>query len=384
VRWPAALLVLLAPACSFDVDYGDTAFRCDDSDGCPAGYHCDGELCVSDGVTPGDGGYVKQLVVRAGRVDEDLADYPLLVLLSGDVDLRDRARDDGDDIAFLDDSGVVLSFEIESWDAEAGDLVAWVRVPLLGADQDTSLQLIYGGEPVAKVAAAEVWTGYRGVWHLGRRVVADATAPDEPGAIVEAVSSEDQHIGGAYRFDGGYVVLGDPATERFDFTAQESFAVSAWGRRDSETGTWQVLVSKGGSNENAPGYDIETSSDEVSIYGCIVGDMGMECSDHAALPAPGTWMSVALVVDRTTDRLLLYMNGALTAQEPLLDSIDPSVGESFPLHIGANFDGYSEWDGAVDEVRLAGFAPRPAWMLADFDSQSDPAAFVDVGDEAPR
>ena len=89
------------------------------------------------------------LTVDAGVVDtaglgEDLTDFPLLVSLT-DAAIAASAQADGRDLVFTSEDGSTrLDHEVESWDGATGELVAWVRVPLLSASLDTRIFLYHG------------------------------------------------------------------------------------------------------------------------------------------------------------------------------------------------------------------------------------------------
>ena len=92
-----------------------------------------------------------------------------------------HAADDGRDIHFVDADGATeLAFEVESFDRAAGELVAWVRIPVLSAED--SLYLEYGGDPVERPAPAEVWAErYLAVWHGG--------GGDDPSLLVDSTAN---------------------------------------------------------------------------------------------------------------------------------------------------------------------------------------------------
>src|SRR6185436_18715409 len=59
----AGLLLVGATACSLDVNYDESSYRCDDGQGCPSGFSCVQALCIKgpggedtpDGAPAGDG-----------------------------------------------------------------------------------------------------------------------------------------------------------------------------------------------------------------------------------------------------------------------------------------------------------------------------------------
>ncbi|RMF72922.1 MAG: DUF2341 domain-containing protein, partial [Planctomycetota bacterium] len=54
----------------------------------------------------------------------------------------------GYDIRFESTAGVKLDHEVERWDGVSGDFTAWVRIPALNGDSDTTLYLYYGNGAV--------------------------------------------------------------------------------------------------------------------------------------------------------------------------------------------------------------------------------------------
>ena len=136
----------------------------------------------------------KRLTIDQRFVDEDLRDFPLWVRLDGDADLM-RARADGRSLYFTDEQGQALDAEFEARDLAAGDLRAWVRVPLVSHREDTVLFLYWedGLDHSAEQSAASVWSaGFEAVFHLddGR----DASAHARHGErVVRACSTWCQH-----------------------------------------------------------------------------------------------------------------------------------------------------------------------------------------------
>ncbi|MDH3602200.1 MAG: DUF2341 domain-containing protein, partial [Candidatus Tectomicrobia bacterium] len=131
-------------------------------------------------------GFRKSISIDNAQVSGStaLTDFPLLVNVT-DADLRTTvkgghvASSSGDDILFrvLDDAtcgGVglapcTLDHEIEKYDDETGNFVAWVRIPSLSATSDTTLYMYYGNSSITAPIEnpAGVWeSNYKGVWHL--------------------------------------------------------------------------------------------------------------------------------------------------------------------------------------------------------------------------
>ncbi len=117
--------------------------------------------------------YRKLLTIDNTRVagTEHHEYFPVLVSLTNDTDLQANvASAQGFDIQFrASDGRRILDHEIESYHAGTGTLVAWVRIPALYYNSDTTIY-IYDGDPGVTCSLENpggVWTnGYEGVWHL--------------------------------------------------------------------------------------------------------------------------------------------------------------------------------------------------------------------------
>ncbi|HMA83609.1 MAG TPA: hypothetical protein VKP59_05205, partial [Candidatus Thermoplasmatota archaeon] len=73
-------------------------------------------------------GYRKKITINHSQVEGTLSDFPILLNIT-DTDLRQKAEDDGKDIAFVSytDNSSTYAHEIEQYDN--GNLTAWVKIP---------------------------------------------------------------------------------------------------------------------------------------------------------------------------------------------------------------------------------------------------------------
>jgi hypothetical protein len=325
-----------------------------------------------DGGGGGGGDGRIELVVRQGRVDLDLPDYPLLVSLGEDEELAAGASDDGEDIGFVGPDDVPLPHEIEEWDPDTGTLVAWVQIPLLLAGADTPFALVYGGEPIPR-EPDRLWQAYEGVWHLGgeedstgRGALVDSS--DAVGAVAAA------QVGGGWDLLGGSLVIGDPADGHLDYGGEDSFTMSMWLRRTGLTGSYQTFLSKGGGPDGDTGYALETDDSAETLYGCLSDVDEYDCAAPGEALVEGVWRLVALVGDREADAFMVYADGLVSSIHEEFSNLQPDENDNpRPLTVGANHLGQHPIIGSVDEVRVTRRALSPAWLAADAASQADPS-----------
>ena len=155
--------------------------------------------------------YRKQLTINPDKIECDLTNFPVMVLRSSDTDLRDNAQDDGDDILFTDSNQQKLDHEIELFDGDVGNLVAWVKVPNISSGSDTVIYMYYGNDTVSNQQnPAAVWdSNYNLVHHLSETLgtVYDSTSKNNDGITIGGV---DQNAAGhIFGVDGSDLFHGD-------------------------------------------------------------------------------------------------------------------------------------------------------------------------------
>ena len=170
--------------------------------------------------------YRRRIVVPASSAQGGSHEnFPLWLELSG-AWLKATTNDgkvvgtDGRDLRFELEDGTKLAHEIEHYDAGAGKLGAWVRLPELDADRPTVVLCHYGKAGLAESEAnpSAVWQDYLAVWHLpgvedvtsaGRLLTPSGTIADAPqglGAGALALSGN-----GTLRIDDTSWLQGLPA-----------------------------------------------------------------------------------------------------------------------------------------------------------------------------
>jgi hypothetical protein len=119
--------------------------------------------------------YRKMITVDHAKVSADLSGFPFLVDIV-DVDLVSKAKSDGGDVVFTDQSGNKLNHEIEFYDNVTGHLVCWVNTDL-SSSVDTELYMYYGNPEAANQEnPTGVWnSGYAMVQHLAETQASPAS-----------------------------------------------------------------------------------------------------------------------------------------------------------------------------------------------------------------
>ena len=119
-----------------------------------------------------DWSYTKEITINNAMVVglEPHLDFPFLVYLEDDVNLVNYALANGDDIIFTSNTGVLLDFEIEKYDNTTGELVAWIKIPTLSTDSDTTINMYYGNASALNMENPDgIWgSDYALVQHMNQ------------------------------------------------------------------------------------------------------------------------------------------------------------------------------------------------------------------------
>lgn len=373
MRTPAALLIVAA-GCSFPRAGTPRDDEVADAAAAPDGLGP--RLDAPSG--PWLDGYGKRKAVSIHfDGDEPVTEHPVAVRVPSDPDLAAGVAPEA--IAFTAADGAsVLAAEVVEFDAAAGALEAWVRVPMLSPGVPTTIYLYYAGPPAADTAGA-VWSDYRGVWHLSAAGDGgdDSTSGQldlDPSGGTPAVAPG--VAGSARAYDGDDALCIDDAETGglLDFGGG-SFTYSVWVWTDNALGDdYSSPFYKGGASQSHRGYGLLLGLGDWSAKIHDGADSDFDSVDFGTQATlRQAWHQLVTVVDRGAGELRAYLDGAEIAVAPLtMGSLDTSRD----LCVGR--DDLSPWHGLIDEVRVQAGVRSDAAIAAEFANLTD-AAFVTVG-----
>jgi len=331
----------------------------------------------------------KRLTIDARFVDEDLHDFPLFVTLAGDADLM-RARADGRSLYFTDPRGQVLDADVEARDLAAGELSAWVRVPLVSSRQDTVLYLYWedGADHSTEQSAMGVWSAdFEAVFHLND--ARDSSAHAHHGEDLGSTAASGR-LAGARSFDGkSYIAIGEGM-----LPASASYTISAWIRPDlASCADYCAVVTNSRPASPFEGialYVAGTFAPETTgALGTWEDSVPVTDSWHfsdANVVTSGSWRFVALTmqIGHSDGVAEISLDG-----QPWTELYRPSDGDTMgfqnaadsQLDIGRfeSADGFfHEYAGDIDELRIASTTRSAAWIHAEYENQRSESTFLSV------
>jgi methionine-rich copper-binding protein CopC len=190
-------------------------------------------------------------------------------------------------------------------------------------------------------AVSTLQTGLVAEWQFNEgsgTTTADNTGSGHTGTLVGSVSWTAGLVGPyALSFSGGYVTVPDSAS--LEFSATQSYSLTAWVDVPSLPGQWTGVVSKSRNSGSSYGIEIDPNNDWVYVSGNVATLYG---------PAVNTgWSLVSLVQNGAAGTQTLYVDGLPQITGPA----QPSNGTG-SLCIGGDNGIASYFHGTIDDVRI--------------------------------
>jgi hypothetical protein len=313
--------------------------------------------------------------------EEAVHGFPLLVRLTAENFPFEGADGKGRDIRFADALDNNLHFEIESWDSAGRKADLWVRIPTVTAGADSQSLTLYWGNPAAAAysSGVEVFPrgeGFRGVWHLGEKAgnenngFRDASANGNHGTGRGYPAAGPGVADGAQSFDGSSsIAIGADST----LHADSAVTLELWANL-YDFGTFRRLVSKASSAGGYPWTEFGIESDAGGRRLAMV--VGIGDSSHSVVSgsevAAGQWTHVVGIYDGS--HLRIYLNGVLEGTDERTGLLrDHGRGLSIGKY---EHDAASNFNGALDEIRITSRARSASWVKLSYESQKPGSTFL--------
>jgi len=344
--------------------------------------------------------YRKALTIDHTKVAADQTDFPILVKLTSDDQLRDFAQSDGDDILFTNYNGTVkYNHEIELFTSATGALVAWVNVDALDHDADTTIYMYYGNPTATSQQNKEgTWeTNFKGVWHMTdvtTSAIDDSTANNNDGTK-QSANNPIQIDGKIYKgqdFDGA--TNGD----KIDFPTASTtlqpanLTFETWIYRDTDWSAIDKILffAKTEDTWNTDGYYvyIKGAATAQGIGLIVSGGNGVyttETNPNNLFPL-NAWSHLVITWNSTTNTATCKINNVAKTMTTAINSPDVITGNTTSKkRIGpANAWTTSYMNMGLDEMRIHATDRDANWLTTNYNTQSSPSTFYALGSQEGR
>lgn len=343
--------------------------------------------------------YRKNITIDGGNVQANLSDFPVLIVLY-DNDLRYHTQVDGDDIIFKDSLNKTLDHEIEHFDVTYNGshalLVAWIRLPFLSSDVNTTISMYYGNSTIENQEnAIGVWgDNYVGVWHLDTDLMGSSS--NSVDGTSQGSFDEVGKIGRARGFDGidDYISLGvwDPRI------GTGNYSISTWVQLNApfNSNSAESMPIFGHYNHDAynmaftfAGQD-NFHGNNGALYSKVegIGGSNFDYVDSTTTSWPGqSWIYIVATANQSENIGKMYVNGL--DEGSMSNTGNPTFGTIGNYQIGRlvldqTYGGDEKFAGVIDELRLYKGIISADWIITEYNNQHDPENFYTVSFEEQR
>jgi len=321
-------------------------------------------------------GYRKNITINKASVSGAQTNFPVLINLTSDNDLRTSARSDGYDILFTSSDGVTkLPHEIEWYRSSNGALVSWVNVPFVNSSYNNTIYMYYGcATATNQQNKNNVWdTNYKAVWHLnetgtGTRFDSTINANNANPRNYDGNEATTGKIGGADYFEGTNDYLDSSNT--IGITGNAVRTITFWANLGNTNRNGMVVW---GTNVANSQFGASVRNTHYFLWGYGGGNDW----DTGIIPATASWHHHAVINDGTTGRW--YVDGSqLSSGFAHTYATTNSI-----VTIGREVDGatISYMLGTIDEVRISDSALSTSWITTEYNNQNSPATFHYLGNQ---
>jgi len=345
--------------------------------------------------------YSEKITINRYKVADDLANFPVLFSVASD-DLK-NAQPDGNDFVFTSqDNTTKYNHEVELYDHLTGELIAWVNLPSISADEDTIFYIYYGNTDCENQEnVAGTWdSNYVGVFHMNQAsgsMIDSAGTQDATNYENDTQYQQNGKVGycvelGGYR-DGGYFLVednndaykfhnGDVTLEawvKLDQNKTSDDTILFLGRSTTDYFPWpQMTLRKLKNTEENGKFMTQCGETDESKTRALSNDNGDEVI--------GKWVHASGVVDYSGDEIMLFMDGIKQTITDTVGDYDLSALPDYRFKVAIGYDGmgedpnYNYLDGKIDEVRISNITRSPAWISTSYNNMFDPESFMVFGE----
>src|SRR3989475_12848578 len=284
-----------------------------------------------------------------------------------------------------------LDHEIEQYVAGSGQLIAWVRIPVLrtqtSPNPSTRIWIYYGDSGVSASTecltpqiiagnCAGVWdTNYKGVWHLKETsgTVSDSTTNANTGTPTNTPTlGQAGQIWYATKFTGGSDYINMPDSASLDITGP--ITLEGWMRADTNQGTMDPLatvINKWNGSNAGYGFVLSGGATNNSQIQMVTGNGTSQ--DTVFSPnytfTESTFLHVVGVWSPNPSTKAVYVNGVLQTSQTSANGTIANVSNA--LNLGGQ-GAANSLNGALDEVRVSAVARDQDWIRTEFNNLDGP------------
>jgi hypothetical protein len=283
--------------------------------------------------------------------------FPLLLRLTKETFDFKQAKAGGEDLRFSA-AGKPLAYQVEAWDAAAGEASVWVRIPLIKGNARQEIKMHWGKPDATSESSGKAVfnasNGFVTVLHMSDPV------QDEVGSVEpndKGTTPSLGMIGKSRRFDPGKGI-----------NCGEKLATLPTGANPHSTGVW---IKSEKSNVTPMAWGNEQAQGKVVMQLASPPHIRMDCYFSGGnVESSGTlvmnqWIHVVHTYKEGEARI--YVNGVLEGENkskggPL------NIRTPARMYLGGWYNNF-QFEGDIDEARLSNVTRSPDWVKLEYENQ---------------
>jgi hypothetical protein len=316
-----------------------------------------------------------KVTISASKIDADLTNFPVMILLnSTNIDWT-HVQDDLDDLRFIDSTETIqLYAELENYTVNTNAWI-WVKIPTVDDTVDTDFYIYYGNSGVSS------WWSPEDVWDSSAVMVQhmydnpdtshimDSTSYSNDGTkkgADEPIETASGKIDSALSFDGNNDLITIPSATSLQGMAK--LTISTW-IKISELAHWNTIIYK--VTNDSTDYALyftqinSYNSFRFGIWTTVGTYILTDAINHSEFL--NTWVHFAAVYDGSL--MTIYINGSLQATTLAATGTIKTSTQNLVIGEDINYD--RNFAGVIDEVRVYNRALSAAEIKADYYSGSN-------------
>ena len=330
--------------------------------------------------------YYRTITIDHTKVASAQTNFPMLFNVT-DSSLKSAANGghvmnaDGHDIIFTSDAAGTnkLDHEIESYNPNTGQFIAWVGIPTLSNTSDTVIYMFYGNSNIttSQENIRGVWdSNYLGVWHWknGTTLIpTDSTSNANGATVVGTVNPGIGVIDGGASFNGnGGNSLVANATP---INSLNTMTFSGWINTASSS-TTQALIDVNSD------YILELNSAGQPNFTIATTGSYRGATAESAI-STNAWHYIVGTISSADNLPHLYVDGSEVSYSNQSVGSGSNSNSGTYLTFGANGENpYSYMvTGTLDEERVSNSVRSASWIATEYNNQNSPSTFITLGSE---
>ncbi|MDD2775473.1 MAG: LamG domain-containing protein [Gallionella sp.] len=212
-------------------------------------------------------------------------------------------------------------------------------------------QLSYTNVASTNAATANA-NGLIANWSFDDCTANDSSSNGNNGVINGTISCQQGKKGQAMIFNGSDSFIKVPNSPSLN--PDKQLTISLWMRPDDLSRNWYTILHKGGAGTNCLSnreYAVFLYGTNRSLYQMAAGDNAcQEFGFKDNVVSTGQWVHYVGIVDLTNHIMKIYINGQLSAQQPI--NRNSFTKNSASLLIAYTEENFGYFKGALDEIQL--------------------------------